>query len=315
MSIAPVIVDSFETTPEFAPLRDAVQAGDWARLERSIAALAPDVAGTAITQLAEVDGIEVFLERAFAADPTSALARTALGARYIVIAWAARSRTTAQNVTQEQFQEFFGWLHQAEALLTSVHEDTPGFAPAWASSLTSARGLQLGVDEVMRRDRALAEVSPHDYPGQIQTLVKLLPKWSGSWDAAAAYVSEAVAAAPAGSNSHALVAIHHIERWAAADHDGTELLKDPAVLAELRDAAARSARHASAPLDPVSVQAHNAFVMAFWLGDHKADAAVHVRALSGRASEFPWRYVSGTPKKLEGYHRYVLGEKKRWFGR
>lgn len=311
MSLAPVIFDSFTTTPEFAPLRDAVKVGDWARFERAIAALSPDVAGTALTQLAEVDGIENFLERALAADRSSALARTALGARYIVIAWAARSRNIARNVTQEQFQEFFDWLTKADALLTSVHEDTPGFAPAWASSLTSARGLQLGADEVLRRNDALAAVSPNDYPGQIQTLVQLLPKWGGSWDAATSFVDESLASAPDGSNTHALVAIHHIERWAAADGDGTELLKTPAVLAGLRDAAA----HISARLDPVTVQAHNAFVMAFWLGDHREDAAVHVRALGGRASEFPWRYVSGTPKTLEGYHRYVTGEKKKWFGR
>ena len=273
-----------------------------------------DVAGSALTQLADVPTIEQYLESALAEHPTSPWAKTALAARFVAIAWEARSRAQAEDVSREQFEIFFDWLNRADDLLDDVNAEHPDFAPAWSVGLVSARGLQFGPEEVWRRYRNLAAGSPHDYPAQAQRLQSLLPKWSGTWAQAEDFVREEVAAAP-GSNSAALVALFHIENWSEkGDTEGIEHASSPEVLADLRQAA-DSLLSNNEPLDPVSVQAHNAFTMAFWLSDSLADAAVHVRLANGRFTEFPWRYISPTPAFMVDIRRYILGEKKRWFER
>ena len=309
------VIDSFETTPEYAALREALQAQSWPRMENELVRMPPVQAGVAITQLGEIYGVEAFLERSITENPQSALARTALAARYVTLAWAARSRKHAENVSGDEIESFFAWLTRAEDLLEPLYADAPDCAPAWSVGLYTARGMQLGENEVWRRYNALAALSPNDYPAQIQLLQFILPKWFGSWEQAERSVHKFVTAAPNGSSSHALVALLHIERWTELSGDEQQAhMRKPEVLEELR-AAASALLRGTAHLDPVSVQAHNAFVMAFWLGDHAADAAPHVRLLQGRASEFPWRYVSGTPKKITEVHRYLLGEKRGWFRR
>ena len=316
MSLAPVIFDSFETAPEFAPLRQALQAGDWAAFERAIGTLPTDVAGTALSGLSDVHGIEAILEREVAAHPESAWASTALALRYITIGWAIRTGNLAKNVSNTQFQQFFEWLERAEEILAEVTAQHPDFPHAWSAQLLTARGLQLDVDETRRRYDRYALLSPHDLPAQEQMLQKLLPKWSGSWEQSEAFVRESTMAAPPGSNPFALVAVLHVERWVDLDDDDESeaYFTRPEVVAELRDAAA-SLLQGDRHIDPTSVKAHTAFAMAFWMGKHFDDAAVHVRLLDGRAHEFPWYFVTESARKLTSINRQILGEKKKWFGR
>ena len=307
---AVVSIDTFTSTPEFAFLREALGAGSWPTLEAALSTLPDDQAGVALTQLAAVEGIEDLLREAVQSDSRTTFARTALAARYTVLAWEARSRNVAKGVSAEQFQGFFEWLAMAEDLLLSVFEDDPKFAPAWFASLTTARGLQLGKEELHRRYSQLSTLSPDNFPAQEQALIFLLPKWFGSWEESREFVDEAVRSAPTGSSSHAIVPLFHIERWSDAGlRESLAQLGDPNVLAELRQAS-ESFVVQGVPLDPVRVEAHSAFGMMFWLGQHWDDAAVHFRMLDWRASEFPWRYVTDSESKLSRIYQKVLKKAK-----
>ena len=315
-SAAAVVFDSFETTPEYGSLRDAITALSWPSLERELVRLPPDQASVAITQLAEIKGVEAYLTRVVAEHPDSHVAKTALAARFVSLAWAARSRRQAEHVSKREFDGFFDWLDKAEELLEAVLIEAPHYAPAWSMSLYTVRGLQLGHDELWRRSNAHSALSPYDYPAQIQQLQFLLPKWFGTWDLAAGFVRAVAAAAPLGSSTHALVPLLHIEKWAELNNAraGKAHMRRPKVLEEIR-AAAGALLSAPAPLDPVSAQAHNAFVAAFWLSGQLADAAPHVRFLDGRVTEFPWRYVVNAQRVIPDIHRKALAKKQTWFRR
>lgn len=307
-----VTIDTFATTPEHAALRDAVAAHSWPEVESSLAAMTPEQTSFAVGQLTEVEGIEALLEDAVEADPRSPMARTALAARYIVIAWEVRTRNVAKHVSRQRFEGFFDWLTRAEELLQAVIADEPTFAPAWSTSLTTARGLQLGTEELLHRYSRVEALSAGNYYAQVQALIFLLPKWFGSWEEARDFVDAAVRAAPSGSATHALVPLLHIERWSGTDNIRENLaqLDAPELIVELRAASARFLA-GGAPLDPARVAAHSAFAMMFWLGHFFDDAAVHFRVLDTRASEFPWRYLTDSERKLTSIRDKALKKAKR----
>lgn len=296
MNPTTVTTDTFATIPEYADLRAAVEGRSWPRFEAALQQLPADQAGAAIYYLAEVDGIESFLESG-----TSTMARTALAWRYIVVGWQARGRDQAENTTGEQFMGFFEWLGKAEALLQAILDEDAGFAPTWKASLLTARGLQLGTPELRRRYQHFAALSPRDLNGQSQVLQFILPKWFGSVEEATAFVGS--------PGTHpALVALLQIEMWSH--------LQSKAGLAHVKKATpalkAASAEFATfAGTDAVSVQAHNYFAMAFWLGGNYSEAAVHLAQAGWRTSEFPWRYAVADDTHMQQIQEYVARKGKK----
>jgi hypothetical protein len=301
--------DRLGSVPEFAALADAVGRGDWPGAEEALSALPADQESYALELLADEDGVESFLEDAAAAHPASAPARTALAARWIVLGWSARGHADASETSAEQFDAFREWLVRAERLLTAVCADDPTYAPAWAARILTARGLEVGQSEAIRRYRQLNAVFPHHFPGQRDTLIYLSPRWHGDNRTAHAFALRALEEAPDGSDSGSLVAFYHLERWmeAGRGEPGAAILAQPAVLAEIGDAAARSVLHPSHVPSPLGIQAQSAFALALWLAGERADAAVHLRALGGRASAFPWDHAIAGPHALHIVADEVFG--------
>lgn len=288
----PVEFDDFENTPEYASLRTALADRDVVQFDAAVEALAPTEIANALFALAEVDGVETVLER-FAIDaPASPIARTALAARYILMGWAMRSGTA--EISTQQRDAFREQLRRAEALLIEVCAERPDFAPAWEARISTAMGFELCSCEATRRFDRLSAALPHSFSAQAKLLQVLQPKWGAEVGEAEAFVRAAVEAAPPGSNTAALVPLQQIERWleAGAGEAGVSSLRQPTRLNELR-AAARMLLAGDAGSDPLTVQAHSSFAMAFWLGGHHADAAPHFERLGGRVSSFPWVYSSG----------------------
>ncbi|WP_327317272.1 hypothetical protein [Streptomyces sp. NBC_01235] len=292
--------DPYDNTPELIPLRTAAQAGDWPAVRAYFAALdSVDRLASASSLLADIPGVENFLERAAADLPGDPLPRALLAERYVYIGWDIRSGARAQHVSREQFTQFHDWLRRAEQLLIEVCAEQPAYAPAWTARLMTARGLQLGQTEARRRYDRLSAHHPHHYRAQTQLLQQLCPKWSGSWDAAHGFARECATAAPDGSNSGALVALAHIEHWLDLDSgEDAAYMRGVPVRDDLRHAAQVSVLHPDHRPDWNSIGAHNAFAFAFSLGGHFADAAPHFAFLGDRASEFPWQYL---PDKKSAY--------------
>jgi hypothetical protein len=301
--------DRLGSVPEFSALADAVGRRDWPGAEEALSALPADQESYALELLADEDGVESFLEDAAAAHPASARARTALAARWIVLGWSARGHAVASETSREQMDAFREWLIRAEQVLTAVCADNPAYAPAWAARILTARGLEVGQSEAIRRYRQLNAVFPHHFPGQRDTLIYLSPRWHGDNRTAHAFALRALEEAPDGSDSGSLVAFYHLERWMEAGRGdaGAAILAQPAVLAEIEDAAARSVLHPSHVPSPLGIQAQSAFALALWLAGERAAAAVHLRALDGRASAFPWDHAVAGPHALRVVADEVLG--------
>ncbi|MFD9393436.1 hypothetical protein ACFWBB_22730 [Streptomyces sp. NPDC060000] len=300
--------DPYDNTPELIPLRSAAQAGHWPAVQAYFAGLDSAAELTAAAGLlADIAGVENFLERAAAELPGDPLPRTLLAERYVHIGWGIRSSARAQHVSQDQFVQFHDWLRRAEQILIEVCAEHPSYAPAWASRLKTVRGLQLGQAEARRRYDRLSAHHPHHYRAQTQLLQQLCPKWSGSWEAAHGFARECATAAPDGSNSGALVAIVHIEH--ALDLDGGQkaaYMQSLPVRDDLRNAAHVSVLHPAHRPDWDSIGAHNAFAFAFSFGGHVADAAPHFAILGDRATEDPWDCLPDMKAAFLRYRKAAL---------
>ncbi|MFF7332815.1 hypothetical protein [Streptomyces sp. NPDC008150] len=288
----PLLCDPFEVHPDLAPLRQAAFAGDWTAVRAFFDGLDGERTHYAAGALGDLDEVETLLERAAAEQPDDPLPRALLAERYIRMGWEIRSRAEAQHVSRDRFARFHEWLRKAERLLIEVCAEHPGYAAAWASRQTSARGLELGQSESRRRYDRLSAVHPHHYGAQLQHLQQVCPKWSGSWEAAHGFARECATAAPPGSPSGALVALAHIEHWVSLEGgQDVAYLREVAVLAELRQAARDSVLHPDFVPGWHAPGAHGAFAMVFSLAGRPADAAPHFEALGNRIDEFPWRYL------------------------
>src|SRR5690349_16040052 len=92
---------------DLAGLRRSVRRGDWAAVSAYFEALpARSDRSVAVSVVAETRRSEAFLQRAVDGERDSSLARTLLGARFIVVAWDARGGTYAKDVKPAQWQVF-----------------------------------------------------------------------------------------------------------------------------------------------------------------------------------------------------------------
>ncbi|MFE5241442.1 MULTISPECIES: hypothetical protein [unclassified Streptomyces] len=296
--------------PSLAALRAAVREDDWDTVEAYFDFL--DHEDDRAVAAGVVDRMSVsqrFLERAVATRPHSALARTLLARRYIVVGWDVRSAYTAEHVSREQFQEFHAWLRRAEQLLIEVCAEHPGYAMAWAARLTTARGLQLGPSEVRRRYERLAENHPHHIAAQSSLLQRLCPKWGGSWEEAHAFVGACVESAPPGSHAGRLVAEVHLERWLDDSGEGhSRHLRSAQVRDEILAAAARSVQHPDYRPGFDWVADHNTFAGALCLGGHHREAAPFFRTLGDKATASPWEHVGDKEVQFLKHRRTALAK-------
>jgi hypothetical protein len=138
--------------PDLAVLRRATRAGDWSGVEAYFDALPPRAdRSTAVQLVAYSAGSERFLQKAVDTHRDSALARTLLGSRFIVIGWKARTRAWASQVSQAQWRVFLDYLGRAERILADAVAIDPEDSAAWTERITTARGLSLDLDEARRR--------------------------------------------------------------------------------------------------------------------------------------------------------------------
>jgi hypothetical protein len=262
---------------------DAVSAyfqGVPARSDRSVA----------VRVVAENAGSEQFLQRVVDTERDSSLARTLLGARFIVMAWDARGATWAKYVKASQWRVFHYNLHHAERVLADATAIDPSNAAAWTERITVARGLSLGQDEARRRYEQAAEHCDVPYTAQTQLLQTLCPKWGGSLDAIHSFARQCLDAAKPGSLGGAIVAHAHVEHG-FQEYGVGELgryFRIPRVKEEIAAAAAKTVLHPD--FRPVHgwVGAHSVFAFAFAHASAHAEAAKHFAALGNRAASYPW---------------------------
>jgi hypothetical protein len=220
-----------------------------------------------------------------AADDGTPLARTLLGIRYIAVAWAIRTGARAEHVSASQFEQFQDWLRRAERILFDVCSEYPDYVPAWEARITTARGLQLGHGEARRRYDRLAALDPQVFAAQRVYLQQILPKWSGSWDDASAFVEECAAGAAPGALGPLLVVDVAIERWL----DGMKTVP-PETVDAVREAAARSVWHPDHRGGAGAAIAHANLALFYTLAKLPTEAWSHFEALGETPVEAMWKY-------------------------
>lgn len=303
--IAPApVFDPAAAYPEAGVLRSAAEAGDWPTVSGFFTRFTePDEHSFGIGTTMSVPAAEPMLRAVVEREPRSELARVLLAAQFIQRGWTIRGSGRATGVSREQFAAMHEHLRRAEQLLIDVTAREPANAAAWWLRLTTARGLELGQSEARRRYDRLTVHHPGFLAAQRNLLQQLCPKWGGSWEAAHAFVRECTTAARPGDPQGVLVPELHLERWLELKADaGGDYLRQPGVREEITAAASASVLHPAYRSRFGRVAAHSTFAMAFSLIGDLPRAAVHFRALGGRASEAPWHYLPD-PVAAHARHR------------
>ena len=227
-----------------------------------------------------------------AAEPGDGLPLAVRGAYSISWAWRARGTQRAQNTSQDQFREFFRRLRLAEDDLDDAIAADPDDVAARSMLVVSARGRQIEPPEARARFDAVVERHPgHLYAHQAR-LQYLCAKWYGSHEEMFAFARDSFAKEPDGSQLGGLIPEAHVERWEGS----ADYFADPAVRAELREAAERSIFHPSYVARPGWVGVHNHFAFALSFAGEHAAAARAFAPLGDLVSEYPWAYL-GQPGK------------------
>jgi hypothetical protein len=228
--------------------------------------------------------------------PTSAVPLSFRGRHHIVLAWRARGDDVADSVSRRGWTKFFEHLESAESDLQRACELDPTDPTPWTGRLITARGLELGTEELLRRWEEVERRSPELLPAASLVLQGLAEKWGGSHAQMFDFARSRSEAAPDGSPMHALVAMAHIERWLYYDgfdddEEGADAyLRDPAVRAELRAAAERSVASRAWVPHRWEIAERNAFAMALALVEDPA-ACDQFAVLGDRVTEEPWGYL------------------------
>lgn len=304
------LLDPTEYLPALAGLRSAVRLKDARAVAAAFEALPhEDDRAVACWTVAETPDCEAFLQERADHDPGDPLWRTLLATSLVRRGWEIRSAARARHVSRDRFDSFHAHLRRAEILLIDVCAEHPEFAAAWSLRITTARGLELGRGEAVRRYERLAEHHPHHFSGQVQLLQQLCPKWGGSWEEAHDFARTCARAAPEGSPNGALVAELQLERYLElAEQEGKSAaeayLRASDQHIALREAAAHSVLHPAAdPGASRAVTAHNDFAAVHSAAGRPAEAAPHFRAVGDRASEFAWGYLGRDPAAVFARHR------------
>jgi hypothetical protein len=290
----PVALDVTLGDPELRRLREAAGRGDWPAMAAILEPVRARGDFDRLTWL--INGIETVAEGWLfpLADkyPDDALVRTVVGARTVAWAWEARSGARADQVTQEQFKLFHERLTRAEDHLFAAVELDPTSAAPWYPLLLASRGLEHGADVSRRRFEAGTARAPFDVGMHSQLLQQLCAKWGGSHEETHAFARESMLTAPQGSAMGLLVATAHLEHWLDLPRgEDTAYMRDPAVLASLREAAGRSVDHPAFGPTSTPYTALNAFAMAFWLAGDRPTAHRLFERIGDNVTQSPWQYM------------------------
>jgi hypothetical protein len=214
------------------------------------------------------------------------------GVRHIGWAWEARTGRLAEYVDADQFALFFERLRIAEDCLQSVVRREPDNATAWASLITTARGLQLGPAESRRRFDQAIMAHPGHLTAHNMMLQNLCAKWSGSHEAMFDFARTAFSGAAPGSDLGVMIAYAHLERMITYDTVAEMFgyLRSAEVATELAAAADRSVRHAQYKRTRYWAVVHNTFAAVLGVSRQWRAAAYMFDVVEDTVTESPWRY-------------------------
>ncbi|WP_436519962.1 hypothetical protein [Actinoplanes sp. HUAS TT8] len=287
-----VSTDPCQGDPGALALREATRRGDWPAVRAILAAVTDgNVRNFYLRIVSATRGTQTWLEQAVLADSGDTLAMLTYGYRLIDWGWEARGSGAASSVSRGQFRTFGERLARAEAFFGEVVRRNPGDADAWTGLVTCNRGLQRGHDEAWRRFNGARAADAGHLGAHRSMLQQLCGKWGGSDQVVHRFAVDSAYSAPEGSPLTCLVPEAHIEIWVGGG--GLKYIRQPAVIEELRKAAAWGpGSPAYRPL-PGDAVVHNLFARAFMNAKLRSEAAPHFAASGNRVVAKVWAADAG----------------------
>lgn len=290
---APRVVEDLDD-PAVAEVTALSRAGDWTALRERLFAVADDgqLLSSYVDRATDVPGVDGWMESVLDAEADSPMVQLFAGAHHVHWAWEARTGARAEHVSREQFRVFHERLRIAERLLYDAVEGLSGSAAPWYFLQMCGRGLQVGSEVARLRFEATVKRCPEHVGAHRQQLQQVCRKWGGSHEEMHAFARTAVLDGRKGNPLGELVPIAHLEHWLdLPSGEDDAYLRQPAVVAELHEAADHTVRHSEHGRPLLWVHAFNAFAMAFWKAGDRRAAADFFAELDGRVNDFPWYYL------------------------
>lgn len=271
---------------------EAARRQDWPAVRDLLLAVPEGEWEPLLRGLGDGEGVREWLAEVIEKEPEPALALLVSASCHIHWAWEARTDTLATYVSAEQFRLFHERLRIAEEQLYEVAEREPAWAEPWHLLLITGRGLEVGPTPAYERFEAVVRRQPEHLGAHLQYLQQVAAKWGGSEEEMHHFAWTAMTGARPGSPLGVLVAVAHIESMLDRGGRPSHYFGQPTVRRALREAADRSVCHPDHRRGPDWAFEYNAFAMVFALGGETRAARQLFRALGGRVTESPWRYLS-----------------------
>jgi hypothetical protein len=280
-------------------LRLALKAGDTASVAAAYAAAdcyGRDLLAWALSDTASMPIVDAWVAR----EPSSVAALVIRGAQRTMWAWEARGGGRANTVDPGAWDVFHGRLRSAEVDLRRA-ADLVDDGVAWERMLLSGRGLELTLDELVARYARATKACPRLPFAVDQMLQCTCEKWAGSHEDMFDFARYVAANAPDGHPCLRVIPLAHLER-ALSIEDPDERRRyraDPAVHAELIDAANRSVFRPGFGDDPQSRTTLSAFALVLGYVRRFDVAGPLLQRVGPWPTDYPWNSFSDPAALLQ----------------
>ena len=286
--------DRAAADPALDAIVDAARRGDWRAVAATLepARTDPDrhyrlVASAAELAVEDESWLYAWLDAA----PEDAGAWCVHAQSLVRLAWRLRTSAPAADVLSEQWAGFRRVLSQTPEAAERAAALGPDLAAPWIVLMSCAQGLGWDHDRFRGIWAEVVARAPHSVAGHQRALQYWLPRWRGSDELAAGFVSDTVDRAAPGSLLTGVRLEHlFLERVPATDPQRSAYLRGPE-LAQALDAAL--ADLAAAPADH-PYRARHRHWLAYFLtkaGRH-TEAVEEFRAVDGFAGASPWDWFA-----------------------
>ncbi|NOY66651.1 MAG: hypothetical protein GXP13_04485 [Gammaproteobacteria bacterium] len=227
-----------------------------------------------------------------------------LGSSLVDEAWIARGNGGGNEVDQEQVNQFFNYLQDADVTLRKVLSLSPDYVEVYAPLIRVQMGMgDIAASRILYNDAKNIEPGRLDYA--LAMLMHLTEKWGGSHDDMFSFAREQ--AKEGGADFAAgLITAAHDEYWQSLDEkEANRYYKNKNVKEELLaviGAVSNEGPHEDFVIRYQKILAQNYLASSLLYLKEKKKARLVFSAIGENYTHYPWAYFDGTPG--EAYLRY-----------
>lgn len=205
----------------------------------------------------------------------------------VALAWRLRTGAAAKDVLPQQWAGFNRVLRQAPAACERAAALAPHLATPWIALLSCARGLDYDHHQYREIWAEVIERAPASVAAHRLGLLYWLPRWHGSAELAAAFITETLTRARPGQLlTQALLEYLYLERIPADATGRAAYLRGQEAAEAI--SAARTDLAAAPPDHPYRADQRHWLAYLLTKAGRHAEAMTEFRAVDGFAGSRPW---------------------------